>query len=558
MKEGIFILLVECSNVKKYFGQRLIIDIKRLSLYSEDRIGIVGANGVGKTTLLKLLSKQMEPDEGWVKLYGTFSFMSQLEPPEQRIIKQELAAKFKVPEVYREELSGGEKTRFKLAVCLGQDSAMIFADEPTSNLDMEGITLIERYFAEYPGALFLVSHDRYLLDRLCTKILEIEDGQIKIYPGNYSDYKEQKVLERARVEFEYEQYIKEKRRLERVKLELKEKTRTMRKTPKRMGNSEARLHKMGNQKAKANLDKTRKSVESRIQHLEPKEKPKKLERVKFDIKTEQQAWSRILVEGKDLNKAYGSKVIFRDSELQIEKAAKIALIGPNGCGKSTLLKMIIKGDSVRIAPSARIGYFAQDLQGLKENASILENVLEESIFDENFVRILLARLLFRGEAVNKKVSVLSGGERVKVALAKIICQDYNLLLLDEPTNYLDINSLEVIEEALQNYKGALLFVSHDRSLIRSVANQILTIEGNRLKLFRGTYEEYLAQQNRDVNKEKEDLEQEVFILQNRLAEVISRISLATPKDNVEELDMEYKAILTQLKRLKEQLESYKQ
>ncbi|WP_083838532.1 ribosomal protection-like ABC-F family protein [Desulfitobacterium dehalogenans] len=547
-------LLVECSNVKKYFGDRLIIDIKKLSLYSEDRIGIVGINGVGKTTLLNLLSQKLPPDEGWVKVNGQSSTVSQMEPPEHEMISQEMASKFKIPMTYSESMSGGEKTRFKLADCLSQNSAMIFADEPTSNMDMEGIELIEHYFAEYSGGLFLISHDRTLLDGLCNKILELEDGRIKVYPGNYSSYSEQKARERERAQFEYEQYVSEKKRLERVVIETSEKSKSIRKTPRRMGNSEARLHKMGNQKAKANLDRAQKSVETRIEQLEVKEKPKQIEKIKLDIADAQKLHSKVIIEGKKLNKAFAGKIIFQNAEFRIENEARVALIGPNGCGKSTLLKMIInRDDSIRVAPSARIGYFSQDLSILDEDASILGNVMEESIHEESFVRRLLARLLFKGDAVYKKVNVLSGGERVKASFAKILCQDFNLLILDEPTNYLDINSMEVIEDVLQNYERSLLFVSHDRRFISSVANHIMTIENHSIKTFKGSYEEYLAQKNKGVDRAKEEIEKEIFVLQNRLTEVVGRISMPTKKDKVEDLDKEYYAILTEVKRLKAML-----
>ncbi len=532
----------------------MIIDIKKLSLYSEDRIGIVGINGVGKTTLLNLLSQKLPPDEGWVKAYGQSSTVSQMEPPEHEMISQEMASKFKIPMTYSESMSGGEKTRFKLADCLSQNSAMIFADEPTSNMDMEGIELIEHYFAEYSGGLFLISHDRTLLDGLCNKILELEDGRIKVYPGNYSSYSEQKARERERAQFEYEQYVSEKKRLERVVIETSEKSKSIRKTPRRMGNSEARLHKMGNQKAKANLDRAKKSVETRIEQLEVKEKPKQIEKIKLDIADAQKLHSKVIIEGKKLNKAFAGKIIFQNAEFRIENEARVALIGPNGCGKSTLLKMIInRDDSIRVAPSARIGYFSQDLSILDEDASILGNVMEESIHEESFVRRLLARLLFKGDAVYKKVNVLSGGERVKASFAKILCQDFNLLILDEPTNYLDINSMEVIEDVLQNYERSLLFVSHDRRFISSVANHIMTIENHSIKTFKGSYEEYLAQKNKGVDRAKEEIEKEIFVLQNRLTEVVGRISMPTKKDKVEDLDKEYYAILTEVKRLKAML-----
>ena len=243
-------LLVECRNLKKSYGDRLILDIENLCIYDHDRIGIVGVNGAGKTTLLNLLSKRIEPDEGWVKLYGRCSYISQLEPPQEAIIQPEIASKFQVHQTYRESMSGGEKTRFKLAAGLSHNNAIIFADEPTSNMDIEGIQLVESSLAKFAGALVLISHDRDLLDSLCTKIIEIERGKIKTYSGNYSKYIKQKTEEQNLAQFEYEQYVKEKKRLERTIISIREKGKSMRKTPRRMGNSEARLHKMGNQKQK--------------------------------------------------------------------------------------------------------------------------------------------------------------------------------------------------------------------------------------------------------------------------------------------------------------------
>jgi macrolide transport system ATP-binding/permease protein len=548
-------LLVECRNLKKSYGDRLILDIENLRIYDQDRIGIVGVNGAGKTTLLNLLSQRIEPDEGWVKLYGKCSCISQLEPPEEETIQQEMASKFKVPPIYRESMSGGEKTRFKLATSLSKNNAIIFADEPTSNMDIEGIQLVEDSLAEFSGALVLISHDRDLLDSLCSKIIEIEDGKIKSYSGNYSEYIKQKTKERERAQFEYEEYVKEKKRLERVIISTREKVKSMRKTPRRMGNSEARLHKMGNQKAKANLDRAIKNMEARIQHLEVKEKPKKIEKIKLDIGDVQKIYSKVIIEGKGLNKSFGEKVIFKDAQFYLENGAKVALIGPNGCGKTTLLKMILNQESpIKIAPNVRIGYFSQELSILEENKSILDNVMSESVYEESFARILLARLLFKGDSVYKKVGILSGGERVKASFAKIICSDFNLLILDEPTNYLDLNSLEVVEEVLREYQHTLLFVSHDRRFINSVASQLMIIEDHKLKTFKGSYEEYMASRTEVRDRKKEQIKEEILRLETRLTELISKISMPSKKDDPELLEVEYRETLRQIRHLKNLLE----
>lgn len=536
----------------------MIIDIENLKVYSEDRIGIIGVNGAGKTTLINILSQKLDPDEGWVKLYGRCSYISQLGPPEDKWISPEMASKFGVASIWDENMSGGEKTRFKLADSFGNKSLMIFADEPTSNIDMEGIEIMESRFVEYQGGLVLISHDRSFLDKLCNKIFEIEDGNLKVYSGNYSDYSVQKAKMREKAQFEYQQYVNEKKRLEGATVNIKQKVTTVRKTPKRMGNSEARLHKMGDQKAKASLDRAVKSTVSRIEHLEVKEKPLEQEMIKLDVTDLKKIHSKIIIEGTNISKAFSDKVILRGAEFSISNGSKVALIGPNGCGKSTLLKMIMYKDaSIKIAPGAKIGYFSQDMSILEENLTILENVMEGSIYQETFARILLARLLFKREDVYKQVSVLSGGERVKVSFAKILLQDINLLILDEPTNYMDVNSLEVIEEALREYDRTLLFVSHDRRFISSVADHIMTIKNHEIKIFKGRYEEYLAKRNQASDDGLEDIEKRIFILQHRLSEIIGRLSIPSKKDDLQALNQEYHEVIGELKRLKFSLENRK-
>ncbi|MBM7615685.1 ribosomal protection-like ABC-F family protein [Alkaliphilus hydrothermalis] len=544
-------LLIEANHIKKYFGDRLVLDVENLKIYATDRIGIVGANGVGKTTLMKILCQKISPDEGVVKLYSPYTYITQLQEPEVKIISDELASKFGISNIWKDSMSGGEKTRFKLAVVFQQESPLILADEPTSNLDMEGIGLLGKKFEEFRGGLVLISHDRHLLNTLCNKILEVKDGKIKIYNGNYEDYLIQVREEQERAEFEYTQYVNEKKRLEEVISEKKDQAKKMRKIPKRMGNSEARLHKMGNQGAKANLEKQTKSIQSRIERLEVKEKPKEESIIKLDIQDSQKIHSKILISGENIHKAFDSKVIFKKAEFAITNGSKVALIGPNGCGKSTLIKMIMEGKApIRRAKGAKIGYFSQEINNLNYDASILENVMETSIYNETFVRILLDRLLFTKDDLHKKINVLSGGERVKVSFVKILLQDINLLILDEPTNYMDIKSLEVMEEALKEYDRTLLFVSHDRKLVETVADHIMTIEEKKIKIFKGSYEEYLDKKKNPPNQETKEIEEQIFVLETRLTELIGRLSAPSKTDNTTLLDEEYHKTLKELKRMR--------
>ncbi|WP_102400744.1 ribosomal protection-like ABC-F family protein [Haloimpatiens massiliensis] len=540
-------MLIECANIKKYYGDRLILDIENLKIYSEDRIGVVGINGVGKTTLMNILCEKLQPDEGFIKSYGNISYISQLEASDQEEINQELASKFGITASWKEYMSGGEKTKFKLAQSLDSNSEIIFADEPTSNLDIESIKLLEEKFKSYHGALFIISHDREFLDRICNKILEIDRGKVKFYNGNYTEYKHKKEIEVKRCQFEYEKYQNEKQRLEDLIEKTEGRVKSIKKAPKRMGNSEARLHKMGNQKSKANLDRAIKNMKSRLEHLEIKERPKDVQKIKIDALSTNKLHSKILISGRNINKAFGEKTIFRDGDLNICNGSKTVLIGPNGSGKSTLINMIMRNDTYfKISPGVKIGYFSQSLDVLYDKLSIIENIMEECIYSETFARTLLARLLFKREDIYKKVGVLSGGERVKVSFAKIFLQDINLLILDEPTNYLDIYSMEALEEALKDYSRTILFVSHDRRFVSDLADHIISIENKKLVSFEGTYKEYIQNKTRKVKSFDKEREQKILLLQNKVSYLIGKLSMPDKKEDIEKLDKEYKKTIKEL------------
>lgn len=545
-------LLIEGQNIKKYYGDRLILHIENLNIYSEDRIGLVGLNGAGKTTLINILCGELQPDEGWIRRYGSYSVLEQLGSKQYEDIDKRAANKFGTVHNWNNHLSGGEKTRFKMAKCFDSCSDIMFADEPTSNLDIQGIQLLYNKFKKFRGGLVIISHDREFLDKLCNKIVEIEDGKLKEYKGNYTAFKLQKDLEIERNLFEFQQYGKDKKKLEDAMDETKQKVKSMRKVPARMGNSEARLHtKMGNQRAKANLDRSAANMKARIDHLEIKEKPKKIQCIKLDALGNGELYSKIVISGKNISKSFGDKIIFNNAEFDIFNRSRTALIGANGSGKSTLIKLILEGDiSIKKAKSAKIGYFSQDMNILNEELSILENVMENSIYDETFARILLSRLLFKKDEVYKKIKVLSGGERVKASFVKVFLSDINLLILDEPTNYLDIYSLEVVEEALKDYERTLLFVSHDRRFISTVANSILSIEKHKLITARGSYEEYMEKRNNKTDVREGDLEEQIFVLENRLSVLIGKLSMPSRKDDPEKLDREYYEVLKKLQELK--------
>lgn len=542
-------LLAHMSGIKKYYNDRLVLNVEDFKIYKNDRIGIIGLNGSGKTTFLNILTGKVSPDEGSASILVNYSYITQLEFEGCDEIDGFNASKLKVNELGHTGLSGGEMTRLKIAKALSKDSALIIGDEPTSNLDQEGIELLQKELKAFDGAILLVSHDRQFLDEICNSILEIEDGKIKLYKGNYSKYKELKEKERERKEFEYRQYISEKERLLQVVENKKQKVKSMRKTPKRMGNSEARLHKMASQNAKKTIEKQINSVRTRINKLEAKEKPKDLPEIKVDIQENRKLHCKVVISSDSLNKRFGEKIIFKDAEFKIFNNSKTAIIGPNGSGKTTLLKMIIERNPlINIAHGVKIGYFSQDMGILKEDKTLLQNVLEDSRFNETFIRILLARLFFKRGDLSKKVSVLSGGEKVKAALAKIIVSDYNVLVLDEPTNYLDIYSMEAVEDALSKYEGTVVFVSHDRRFVNNIADHIISIENYKTHCFSGTLKEF---NNMKLKRSKKEIDEtERMLLENRIVQILSRLSAPSKDDDVEALDKEYQDLLIKLKHLK--------
>lgn len=545
---------INMKNIKKYYGTRLVLNIKELKVYKGDKIGVVGANGVGKTTLLEIINKNIDYDSGelFVDKNTSIKYIPQLGQPDKKRISGKYASIFQIESKWDTNMSGGEKTRFKLAEGFENSGSLMLVDEPTSNLDIDGIDLITNNFKTYINTFLVVSHDRNFLDTVCNKILEIEDGKCEIYNGNYSKYIELKEEEIARKEFEYEKFIKEKNRLTSLKRKVENRSARVKTTPSRMGNSEARLHKMGGQTNRANLDKFAKSIEKRIEHLEKKEKPVEQEVIKIKILESTKPYGKILISGKNINKAYGKNVIFDNANFSIGNGKKVALIGPNGSGKTTLINMILDSEYINIAKNVRIGYFSQSMDILDEEKTILENIMENCIHSESFARLILARLLIKGDKVHEKLKILSGGERVKVSFAKMILEDINFLILDEPTNYLDINSLEVIEKLLKNYDGTILLVSHDVRFIDNIAEELLIIDNKKIKNFKGSYKEYLKDNNKGkLNINEKEIEEKIMILETQISSLISQISIEENEEDKKELDKQYKLKLEELTNLKQ-------
>lgn len=545
--------LATIKNLKKYYGDRLILDIDKFEIEEKDKMGIVGENGVGKTTLLKILLGEIKADEGSITLTDSYSYISQLDDGYRMCENSKIKKIFNVPDEYEDYLSGGEKVKMRVVSALEENASLIIADEPTSNLDRESIKSLDNMFKKYNGALLIVSHDRKFLDDICNKIVEIEDGKLKVYKGNYSKYISLKEEDYEKQKKEYENYRHEKERLENVISEKEVLRDRIKKAPKGMGKSEAKTIKMGDQRGKKHIENNIKSIEKRIKHMEVKVPPKKKEKIIININEGSEVASKNLIEIKDFKLLVEDKVLIDKINLNIRNGAKIALIGANGCGKTTLLKQILNNDSekINISSCVKIGYFDQKQDILDSESSILENIKKDSKWDESFIRINLSEFGFKNDSVNKIVSELSGGERVKVAICKIILSNNNLLILDEPTNYLDIKTIEALENALVNTNKTLLLVSHDIEFISNVCNHIIEIKDKKIHEFIGTYPEYIKSfENNNKNSENKHLDDEILLLENKVSEVISLLSIESDEEKKEKLNEEYLELVNSLKEVK--------
>ena len=559
---------MEAYDIKKSYGDRLLFSLPELKIFSGDRIGIVGANGAGKSTLMHILSGELPPDEGYRKLYCETSSIRQFSE-ELAEGSPKLLSEFSLGgKTERDSLSGGEQTRVKITNALSRDSGLLFADEPTSNLDREGIELLYQKLSRIES-LVLISHDRDLLDKLCNRILEIQDGEIPQYKGNYSAYREQRQQQNAFKIFEYEQYTAEKARLENAAAGTKARARSIRKAPKRMGNAEARLHRRSSTEIQEKLNASAKAIQSRLDQLEVKERPRDLPKVKLDYSLTDPPRNRTVINGVNLSFAYGANVLFHQTNFTVEGNAKTALIGNNGAGKTTLLNLIcrlaasddlpaadrgnnaaqfpgvVQSGSITTVPKARLGYFHQGFENLDPRKSVLDHVLAESVQSHNTARMVLAGLLFRGDDVYKSVSLLSGGEKVKLSLAMLLTSGANVLLLDEPTNFLDIESIEAVQSLLSDYEGTVCFVSHDRAFVDGIADRLLIVENKSLFAFEGNLSAYEAHTAARILAEAAPDTPARLALEMRLSKIAADMSL--PAADMPSLEKEYAETLAQLR-----------
>lgn len=511
-------ILLEASHISLSFGQRQILAFDQLELHRGDRVGIVGQNGSGKTTLLRILTGKLLPEEGHIRRYVPVTYMEQFGRPDQEIALETLSQLGVRQQERKATISGGEETRLRMAAAFSTDTPLLFCDEPTSNLDDAGV----RWFLarmQTVESFVLVSHDRYLLDTLCNRIIEVKDGTITCFSGGYSAYLEERTRKFQFAAFEYDQYQQERKRLTEALRGRDQKAQKMKKAPARMGNSEARLHRRAATEKQEKLHNAKKAIESRLERLEVKERPKDNPKVSFDFSLTDPPANKIVLSGEGITFGYDSSLLYHKAAFVLPRGSKTALWGPNGCGKSTLLKLIIdEHPSIRKVPKATLGYFPQDLSHLDPEKTVLENAMADAVQSETAMRTMLARLLLGRDFIDKKTALLSGGERMKLAFAKLFGSRANVLLLDEPTNYLDIGVIEALQEIVREYQGTILFVSHDRTFVDAAATRLLLPKGGRLQ----TVEGGLKALEHPQPAKRPDMSRAVLEL--RFAEVIARLS----------------------------------
>lgn len=473
-------MLLCAQNIKKEYGIQNVLDIERLEIHDGDRIGLIGRNGAGKSTLLQVLAGRISPDSGTVRRSCEIAEILQTGQAVGEAHAQYLSRMSLRDSAV---MSGGERTRMAIAAAFSKRAPLLFADEPTTNLDLDGVQTLEAMLAGYRGAILLVSHDRTLLDKICSQIWELDDGRLRVFFGNYSQWAEQTRREREFQAFEYQQYHREKKRLEKAADELSRHGQQMKKPPKRMGSSEWLLYKGTAAIQQGHVQNNVRAIESRIEKLEKKERPKELPEVSMKLPDSQKIRARYAASVRDLTVAYPGRTVLDHVTLFVESGKRTFITGDNGAGKSTLIRALMEGaEGTFITSEARTAYFSQELDTLDPDETVLENVAGQAAYPRHICRAVLANLYMNSLDMEKPVSVLSGGERVKTALAKVLVSGCNFLVLDEPTNHMDVYTMEGLERLLAGYNGTLLAVSHDRTFTKNVGDVLYRLEKGRLEV----------------------------------------------------------------------------
>ncbi|MBM6619575.1 ribosomal protection-like ABC-F family protein [Bacillus suaedaesalsae] len=565
--------IIRIRNIEKNFDQHTIINNVSLDIEKGERIGLVGNNGAGKTTLANIIFGTISPDKGFVEgidkvrigyLEQTVHYMMnqksnhQFEEVSSEFLEMTSELGLEKVHVWEEErfshLSGGEKLKLALATVWETAPDILILDEPTNHLDVQGVRWLVEQLDEYKGNVIIISHDRYFLDLTVKKIIEIENGKIATYNGNYTSYRAEK---KKRYEDQLHHYDTQQRMKERVESQVSQLQQWAGKAHREMTKQDYGTKEYHGVKAKK-LDR---SIKSKMKRLEKEleknkiDKPSGEKKVRFQFDSSTKRGKRI-IEAKKLEKSFQDRQLFVESQFYINQGERIGLVGPNGSGKTTLLKILLDEEPISSgeiwkSSSLNIAYLSQNIDDLPQEKTPIEALGLTSRVEILQARTILANMGMGADLLNQPIQTLSLGERTRVKLCGMLIRPNDLLILDEPTNHLDLASREQLETTLREFSGTILVISHDVYFLNNLCEKTLVIENQQIKRVEMGLEEY--EKRNVVPKQETRVEEEILILDTEISAVLGELSMLTPdQDRYKELDAQF---LQLTKRKKELLNS---